>query len=318
MVTYVSDRKNSRFQTIITIFANILIAAILSGCGQSTSNHTSSSGSVAVATATATPTPPTATSTPTPLPPTPTPTPIVSLQGPTNFILHNTLIFSQASGTGMVNGATTQLSSDTVERGVISTFQHTLFVVDSSNNITVYTNSAPSPVQARTSKNADGSVNIGYTHSSNAGTTTFDGVLTGSQMKATYTTDFIGGTTVNGQTFSGGSTSTSTFTTQVQRLSADQIPSAPTNGRYQFTSDGGVSLTWSGNASGYDIYRFVLTDSRGFQFLTKTSSTSYVDESQTTRNNAQTVTGISYAIYAVGSTGIENPSCITLSVSSLG
>lgn len=291
----------------------IFIGAMLGGCGQSTS----SSVSIAAA-ATATPLPPTPTSistpTPTPLPP----TSIVSLQGPTNFILNNTLTFSQASGTGMVNGATTQISSDTVERSVIATFQHTLFVVDSNNNIIVYTDSSPSPVQASTSKNADGSVSIRYTKSSNAGTTTFDGTLAGNQMKATYTTDFISGTTVNGQTFSGGSTSTSTFTTQVKWVSASQIPSAPTNGRYQLTSNGGVSLTWSGNAPGYNIYRFVLTDSRGFQFLAKTSSNSYLDESQTTINNAQTITGISYDIYAVGPTGIENPSGITLSVSSLG
>lgn len=325
MVICARYRRWRKFQIITTAFGIILIATLLSACGQSTTGQTAVSTSAVTPTPTPqllTPTPtlmPTPTPTPTPEPPTPTPTPTITrLQGPTNFILNNTLNFSQASGTGSTNGVTYQLSSNAIEQSVVSTFQHTLFVVDSNNNITIYSSGSCSPISANTNTNTDGSVTISYNKSCKSGTVTFDGTLTGNQMKASYITNFAAGTVVNGQTFSGGSATTSTFTTQVRWVSSDQIPSAPTNGHYQLTSDGGVALTWSGNAAGYNIYRFVLIEGKGFQFVTKTSSTSYTDESPAATRNAQTIAGIAYAIYAVGPTGIENPSSVTISISSLG
>jgi hypothetical protein len=221
-----------------------------------------------------------------------------------------------------VNGATTQLSQQTIEQGVKNEMQRTLFVVDGNNTIRVYPDGASSPVQAQVSQNADGSTNIRYSRSTQSGTSSFDGTLTGNQMNATYSWNFLGGTTVNGQTFSGGNNATSTFTTQVHWVSTDQIPSAPTSVRYQLTSDGGVMLTWiagssGGAVKGYDIYRFVLTDSRGFVFVASTSATSYIDEASVARSNAQTITGLAYAVYSVGTTGVENPTDAVVSVSSL-
>jgi hypothetical protein len=311
----VYGRRGKSFQIIILPLVVALFGLLFSSCGQS--NTTASPpGAAASPTAVATPT----MLSPTPVP-TPTPTANVALQGPTNFVLNKTLTFSQAAGNGIVNGVTTPLSSDVVRRGVISTFQRTLFVVDSNNHISVYTDGSTKPLAAQSSTGADGSSSISYTHTLSTGSTTFNGTLRGNQMAATYTTDSMSGTTVDGQNFSGGTNTTSTFTTQVQWVSTDQIPAVPVNGHYQLTSDGGVALTWSpgtagGAVTGYDVYRFVLTDPQGMQFLTKTTSPAYTDESQVARSNAQTITGMAYMIYAVGTSGIENPGCVTIPVAS--
>ncbi len=246
------------------------------------------------------------------------------LTGPTNFIINNALNFSNASGTGFANGVTHQLSAAVVERSVTSDMRHTLFKVDSSTHVMIYTNYAP-PMQAQVGQNADEGTTIQYMRSAKSGTTSFHATLAGNQMTTTYERSSITNATVNGQTFSGGSTSTATFTTQVSWVTDDQIPASPTNGKYQLTRIGGVALSWTPGTSGgavkqYNVYRLVLTDPQGFQFLTSVSptATSYTDTSAVAMNNAQTIAGMVYAIYAVGSSGVENPVDTEISISSLG
>lgn len=325
--------SSGRTDLLRSILIFLCMIVLLSACGTSPSGAQTAQAygntpSVPTPSSTATPFPtatPSPTATPEPPTPTPlpTPTPVVGLQGPTNFLMNNTLNFSSASGQGMVNGATVPLSQQAIEQNVSSEMRRTLFVVDSNNAILVYPDGASSPLQAQVSQNADGSTSIRYTRSFQSGTSSFSGVLTGNQMSATYSWERLSGTTVDGQTFSGGNNATSTFTTQVNWIANNEIPSPPTSARYQLTGDGGVVLTWlPGNSGGtvkeYDIYRFVLTDSRGFLLIASTSSTSYTDESSVARSNAQTITGLAYAIYAVGTTGVENPTDTQVSISSLG
>lgn len=239
--------------------------------------------------------------------------------GTTYFLLNNSLNFSSASGTGNDNGATIQLDQNTVENGVISYFQHALFFVDGSGNVTVYT-SGNSPTAVQTSVNSDNSVNMQYSQSSNSYTDSFNGTLAGDQMTATYDQQTFGGTTVGGQQYTGGTDISATFTTTVNWVSADQIPGAPSGGQYQLSSDGGVILSWgaaSGNVAGYNIYRMIFTVDNQPQLIATTTDVSYTDESPEAIQNAQTITGMMYEVYAVGPTGIENPADVLYSVSSL-
>jgi hypothetical protein len=289
-------------KSLFVLLAFVCISQVLVGCG----------GAANTVTANSEPTPTTNQSSITSGPP---PT------GPTDFVLNNQLNFSRATGTGMVNGTTRQLDASTVENGVIETFKHTLFVRDASDNISVYPDGATSPVAAQVSRNGDGSTLIEYTTSSRTGTTHFRGVLAASQMMATYEADFMGGTTVNHQSFTGGTDSSSAFSTLVHWVSPDQIPASPRNGHYQLTSNGGVALAWtagSGRTPKYNIYRMILAVDHGFVYLAQTNTNSYTDNSQAAIANARSITGIAYAIYAVGPAGVENPGDVVISVSALG
>ena len=240
--------------------------------------------------------------------------------GSTYFMLNNGLSFSAASGTGMDNGATINLDPNAVEGSVTTTFQHTIFVQDSSGNITVYS-TGNDPVNAQVSQNADGSTSIAYSISGSNSSDSFNGTLSNGQMTATYQQDFIGGATVGGQEYMGGTNISATFTAAVNWITADQIPAAPSNGQYQLSSDGGVLLSWSpaqsSNVSGYDVYRMVLGVDTQQQFQTTTTDTSYSDESSEAIQNAQTVTGVMYTIYAVGPSGIENPEDVVIYAASI-
>ena len=242
--------------------------------------------------------------------------------GATNFLMNNGLSVSSSYGTGMVNGASSDLSSDTITGGVTSVFLHTLFAEDGNGNITVYT-PGNSPATAQVSQNADGSIGIAYNENTNSFSSTFSGTLAGDQMTATYSQQTWGGTTLSNddgsyQQFDGGTNLSATFTATVNWVSSDQIPETPTGGQYQLTSDGGVALSWSpsGNAVSYDIYRMVLGRDTQQLLLTNTTNTSYTDESSDATQNAQTVTGIMYTIYAVGPTGVENPTDVVIAPSS--
>lgn len=139
-------------------------------------------------------------------------------------------------------------------------------------------------------------------------------------MTATYDQQTFGGTTVGGQQYTGGTDISATFTTAVNWVSADQIPSAPSGGQYQLSSDGGVILSWgaaSGNVAGYNIYRMIFTADNQPQLIATTTDVSYADESPEAIQNAQTITGMMYEVYAIGPTGIENPTDVLYSVSSL-
>lgn len=308
----------SSFSRYSLLALSLIMCSVLAACGDTPPIQTSK------------PTPIAAATTPT-SPPAPAPTETIALvsttagtplTGPINFIANKTLNFSSASGTSIVNGATTQLSETQVEDGVTDVMHHVLFEVNSNTNIKVYTPTPPSPTQAQVGQNADGSTSIRYTHTTKSGITTFNGKLLGDQLSGTYASSSMSATRVNNQDFSGGNNSTATFTTPVTWITSEQLAAPPTNGRYQITPDGGVALTWTPGAASalvkqYNIYRFVLTDPNGFQFLASTQGTSYTDSSTIARNNAQTITGMAYAIYAVGSSGVENPTDTTISVSSL-
>lgn len=236
------------------------------------------------------------------------------------FILNNTLNPSNASGTGIADGASIQLDPSVVEGSVTDTFQHTLFAVDSSGNITVYS-AGNSPVAAQVSQNGDGSEYIEYNESSNTVTASFTGTMANGQMTATYQQQALGGNVVGGQEYIGGTDITESFTTTVNEVTADQIPASPSNGQYQLSSDGGVLLSWapatSDNVSGYDVYRQILGTDSLPQLQTMTTDTSYTDESPEAIQNAQTATGILYTIYAVGPTGIENPQDVEIYAESI-
>jgi len=116
----------------------------------------------------------------------------------------------------------------------------------------------------------------------------------------------------------GGTNISASFTAQANAVTADQIPGAPGKGQFQFSSDGGINLSWqaaSGNVSGYVVYRQVLGINSAPQELQTTTDTSYSDDSSEAIQNAQTVTGILYTIYAVGPTGITNPTDAEIYVS---
>lgn len=246
------------------------------------------------------------------------------------FILNNTLNFTSTSGSGSTSyqnnttgdgsTASTQLDTQTIEDGVIANLQHTLFAQDGQGNITVYTPDNSS-VAAQVSQNSDGSMNIQFTESTSTVTVNFNGTLAGDQMTATYSELTMGGTTVDDQEFLGGVDISADFTTTVNWVTADQIPDGPSNVQYQYTSDGGVYLSWSpsdsSNAASYDVYRYVLGVDAQPQFLTNVTATSYDDESPMALQNAQSIAGISYLIYAVGPTGVESSTYTTINVSSI-
>lgn len=246
------------------------------------------------------------------------------------FILNNTLNFTNASGTGATayqnnttgdgSSASTQLDQQTIKDGVIANLQHTLFAQDGQGNVTVYMPDNAS-VAAQVSQNSDGSTNIQFTESTSTITVNFNGTLASDQMTATYSEQTMAGTTVDNQDFMGGVDISASFTTTVNWVTPDQIPSGPSNVQYQLTSDGGVSLAWSpsqsSNVASYDIYRYVLGVDAQPQFIANVTTTSYADESPKAIQNAQTIAGISYLVYAVGPSGVESASFTTVNVSSL-
>jgi hypothetical protein len=229
------------------------------------------------------------------------------------FIMNQGLSFSNESGDGMANGSSYQLDTNTIEGTVTTTFDHTLFVTDSSGNMTVYS-SGFDATPAQVTQNADGSTSITYSQSSNAVTTSFNGTLSGDQMTVTYQQQSMGGTTVGdpSQEYIGGTDVSATFSTTVNWITSDQIPAAPTNGQYQLSSDGGVILSWApsssgGTVTGYNIYRTVFGVDTQPRLIESTTDTSYTDESAGAIQNAQSLTGVLYEIYAVGTSNIENP-----------
>ncbi len=80
--------------------------------------------------------------------------------------------------------------------------------------------------------------------------------------------------------------------------------------------NGGVALSWSAgqHASRYDVYREVTNVDQQFQLVATVTGTTYTDASATAIKYAH-AEGITYAIFAVGPTGVENPSDTVVSVS---
>ncbi|MBO0779218.1 MAG: hypothetical protein J2P37_10365 [Ktedonobacteraceae bacterium] len=254
--------------------------------------------------------------TPEPLSPTPTFS-SSALHGPTNFLLRTPLNFSSVSGTMTdASGTTTPINANTVKAGITGEFEHLLFVVDSDDNVNVYSPGAASPIAAQVSQLGDGRTDISYTQRTNSETNTitlaFDGVLVRDQIKVAYRQQYS--PTITSNTVS--SDVTVTFTTRVRWVAANQIPTVPQNGRYQIAPDGGIVLSWSAghNAVAYNVYRLIPDQDQQFKLLSTVKDTSYTDKSAEARHNARATTGIGYAIFSVGPTGVQNPIDILISV----
>ncbi|HZO75424.1 MAG TPA: hypothetical protein VFB60_24690 [Ktedonobacteraceae bacterium] len=243
-----------------------------------------------------------------PLSPTSTAQPSI-LHGPTNFLLTTPLAFSSASGATMDNnGAITPLDANTIKTQITAELKRLLFVVDSRDDVKVYS-PGTSPVTAQVTQQADSSIALDYqqTVDSEAGsvTITFDGVLLKDRMTVTYDQQYSPSILIN----ANASEVTVALTAAVRWVSADQIPAAPGNGRYQLISNGGVALAWSAgqNAAAYNIYRLISDRDQQFQLLATVKATTYTDNSAAAAQYVNSPKGITYAIFSVGPTGVENP-----------
>lgn len=306
----------------------LLLAQMVVGCGSpSQAQVSASSGTPPVTSQQTTQTSgPQATSTPAAVPTgnasaqtTPTPQPTSSslaLHGPTNFLLDTPFTFSTVNGvTTDDNGATTSLNTATVKTQVTQELHHLLFVVDSSDNIKVYSQGA-SPVAAQLGFNSDGTANISYiqTANSEAGTISilFGALLSTKQIEVHYEQQYTPSMLINAQS----SDIQVAFTASVKWVAPRDIPAAPSNGTYQMTSQGGIALSWSAgqNAVAYDVYRQISDQDQQFQLLATVKGTSYNDNSSAAITNIHATKGIVYAIFSVGPTGVENPGGIIISV----
>lgn len=250
---------------------------------------------------------------------TPTPQPTVAplvLHGPTNFLLNAPFAFSTVHGvTTDDSGATTALDATNVKTEVTQELHHLLFVVDSSDNIKVYSQGV-APISVQLAFNADGSANLSYTQTTNsdAGSVSilFGAMLSDKQIAVRYEQQYTPSMLINAQ----ASDIEVAFTAPVQWVAAHDIPAAPSNGTYQMTSQGGVALSWSAgqNAVSYDVYRQISDQNQQFQLLTTIKGTSYNDNSSAAIKNTHATKGIVYAIFSVGPTGVENPGGIIISV----
>lgn len=221
-----------------------------------------------------------------------------------------------------MNGATTDdngdvipLDAQKVKDEVTGELKRMLFVVDSSDNVEVYSPGV-SPLKAQVTFNNDGTTAIDYTQTvdSEAGTIsiTFVGTLHNNQMTVEYQQQYTPSMMIN----ANASGVDVTFSTDVRWVPANQIPAAPTNGAYQIKSDGSIAIKWSTsqNAVAYDVYRLISDQDQQFQFLATVHNTPYVDDSPQAKQNVQSAKGITYAVFSVGSTGVENPGGLVIPI----
>jgi hypothetical protein len=316
MVT--QNTRNGR--AILRIFARLLTAIVLvqiiAGCG--TTSQTKS------------PTP-TSTSTPQgqvygPVPvtvtgqtskPAPEATQAPGLHGPTNFVLNTPLNFVDVNGTTTDdNGTPTAIDSKTVEDGINQEFQRILFVMDNNGNLNVYNPGTTTPIKAQITQQTDNSAEINYTQTANSALGSaqieFDGMVTNSQINASYQQDYSPSLTSNGVQ----SNVAVTFSATIKWVAPDQIPTSPLNGQFQFTNSGGIALSWSAgqHAVAYNVYRIIPSEDQEYQLIATVKGTSYTDPSSDAWQNAHSSGGITYGVFAVGPTGVENPGGIPIHV----
>jgi hypothetical protein len=251
----------------------------------------------------------------------PTTTPISHpsvLHGPANFLLQTPLSFVNVSGsTTDGNGTTTQLDAKTIESGINDEFKHLLFMIESDNKVKIYEPGATTPTAVQVTQHSNGSTELAYTQSTNSDagsfSITFDGLLTKNHINAYYEQSF------SPLLIAGVSSSdvNVAFSASIRWVSEKEIPGVPLDGTYHFTSSGGIALSWGAapNAVAYDVYRLIPSQDQQFQFLVTVKDPVYTDNSRLAIQNAHATPGISYAIFAVGSTGIENPIDIVISTS---
>ncbi len=241
--------------------------------------------------------------------------PADGIQGPANFLLSTPFQFTSLNGTTTDDAGTpTPIASDTLEAGVRSEFKHLLFVIDNKNNVNVYSPGSTTPTKASVARRTDGGFEISYTQMANSelgvAAISFDGVLNKNQITVGYQQQYSPALT------SGGTESNIAviFQAQVQWVPAVQIPTAPQNGQFTFTSDRKIALSWTAgqHASSYDVYRLIPNEDQQFQLIATVHGTAYTDASADAWQNAHSSVGINYGIFAVGPTGVENPSGIPI------
>ncbi|GCF07542.1 hypothetical protein [Dictyobacter arantiisoli] len=236
------------------------------------------------------------------------------LHGPTNFLLHTPLKFSQASGTVTDNGGTqTQLSPQTVQSAISSELKRFLFVADHNDIVKVYTPGATAPISTQITQLAQRGTAIQYTQVINSVTTVFNCLLTGNNVSVTYQQQYSGAATPTDPIAMSSSTVTVAFTTTITRVAGSDIPTAPTRGTYRLAQNKAVTLTWTAgqHATRYDIYRLIPNVDQQYQLIGNASGPTYTDASTTAKKST---TGIAYAIFAVGPTGVENPSDTVITI----
>jgi hypothetical protein len=290
--------KRDTIHVFVFLLAAIFLLQILAGCADSSPSTTTKQATSKTIYG---PVAPTATLAPS------------ALHGSTNFLLRTPLNFSTVNGTATDDsGANTQISANTIKTGITSEFQHLLFVVSSNDAVNVYLPGDTSPIQAQVSQRADGSTAIAYTHTASSVVMIFAAALYKDQIIVKYEQQYSPLITEN----ASATDVQVTFTTHVQWVTANQIPAAPDNGQYQITKNGAISLTWNAghNAVAYHVYRILPAQDQQFQLLGTVKNTTYNDKS--TQNPKQLLTmGVAYAIFSVGSTGIENPIDTIISLS---
>jgi hypothetical protein len=235
-----------------------------------------------------------------------------ALHGPANFLLRTPLNFTAVSGTTMDDaGTSTPLDAKTIKTGITSELQRVLFVVANNDAVNVYMPGTATPIQAQVTQHPDGSTAINYTHQTDSVTIQFAAALYKDQIIINYEQQYSPLITEN----ASASDVVVTFTTYIKWVSANQIPAAPDDGQYQISANGIVNLTWnaSQNAVAYHVYRMFPDQDQEFQLLGTVKDTSYNDKPAQLSQKLSTM-GIAYAIFSVGSTGIENPTDAVISI----
>lgn len=291
--------RNNRdiIRVFVLLLAAIFLLQILAGCADSSSPSTRQTTSQTVYG---------------PVAPTPTLAPS-ALHGPTNFQLRTPLNFATVNGTATDDsGANTPIAANTIKTGITTELQRILFVADSNDTVNVYFPGATSSVKAQVGQRSDGSTTIDYMHTDGSVKILFAAALYKDQIIVRYEQQYSPLITEN----ASATDVQATFTTHVRWIATNQIPTAPDNGQYQITKDGAISLTWNAghNAVAYHVYRILPAQDQQFQLLGTVKNTTYNDKS--IQNPKQLLTmGVAYAIFSVGSTGIENPVDTVISLS---
>jgi hypothetical protein len=302
MVTRSAQSRRYALRLIALICTTVVFLQILAGCGSPPPNTSASQNTPSAS--------PTGQSYGPVLSPVATPgTPSV-LHGPSNFVLHTPFKFSQANGqTTPDSGTPTPIDPNTLESQMTQQFQHVLFVVDSSNQVSVYIQGSSAPIKATVTQRTDGSVDIDYSKDDNASTGStnlgFQATLFDNQIYVQYQQSYSPTITSSGI----ASSVTIAFSTAVQWVQASEIPTPPLNARFQFASNQTIILAWDAgqHAVAYDVYRMIPSESSEFEFLATVKDTTYTDTSADSWQNAHTSSGVTYGIFAVGPTGVENP-----------
>lgn len=323
-MTQHTTRHRGRLWLFLLLFISLLLSQVVVGCGQTSqtpaTTATTDPTTVSQATQPTSPDPadasPAPASTETASTPTTHTTPSTTLNGPTNFLLNLPFTFSEVHGvTSDDSGATTTIDATSIKNDVTQELHHMLFVVSGDNSVKLYSQGA-SPVTVQLAYTSDGNANLSYTRTvdSEAGTVTilFVGTIKSKQIHVQYEQQYTPSMLINAQ----ASDIVVAFTAPVRQVATNEIPAAPSNGSYTMTSQGGVALSWSAgqNAASYDVYRLISDQNQQFQLLTTVKGTSYADNSAATIQHLHATKGITYAIFSVGPTGVENPGGIIVSV----